>query len=96
VHTVLISLYAMENTSEQNNMTLKDQAEILATRWMSVGQLEEAGELNGLFSGAMLDYMQSGISFRRGPFAKNEKRMIDDALQRYQKVCGLFEADIQF
>lgn len=55
MHTVLISLYAMENTSEQNNMTLGDQAEILATRWMSVGQLEEAGELNGLFSGAMLD-----------------------------------------
>ncbi|KAH9997052.1 hypothetical protein BJV77DRAFT_960316 [Russula vinacea] len=53
-------------------MTLEDQAEILATRWMSVGQLEEAG-----------------ISFRRGPFAKNEKRMIDDALQRYQKEHNL-------
>jgi hypothetical protein len=27
------------------NMPLEDQAEILATEWMSIGQLEKAGKL---------------------------------------------------
>jgi hypothetical protein len=53
----------MENTSEHNYMTLEDQAEFLATHWMSVGQLEKAGELNCLFSGAMPDNTQCNQVF---------------------------------
>ena len=39
---------AMENMTQHNYMTLEDQAEFLAMNWMSVGQLEKAGELNHL------------------------------------------------
>ena len=74
-----------------NKTTVEDQAEFLATHWMSVGQLEKAGESNCLFSGAVLDYMQLGVPCRRGPFVEHEKQLIDEAIKRYQKVFGSFK-----
>ena len=49
-YTDYCNLYAMENTTQHNYMTLEDQAEFLATQWMSAGQLEKAGESSCLFS----------------------------------------------
>ena len=42
-------------------MTLEDQAEFLATQWMSVGQLEKAGELSCPFSGAMPERQDTAL-----------------------------------
>ena len=42
----------------------------------------------------MPDYMQSGVPCRKGPFVEHEKQMIDDAIQRYQKVCRSSKTDI--
>ena len=51
----------MENTTRNNYMTLEDQAEFLATQWMSVGQLEKAGELSCPFSGAMPERQDTAL-----------------------------------
>ena len=44
------ALPPMENSTRFDNMSWKDQ-EILATQWLTVGQLEKAGESKCLYSG---------------------------------------------
>jgi hypothetical protein len=39
-----LSTSAVENMTEHSQMSLEEQAEFLTTQWMSVKQLEEAGE----------------------------------------------------
>ena len=41
----------MQNSTPLDN-TSSEHQEVLATRWLSVGQLEEAGELNRLLYGS--------------------------------------------
>jgi hypothetical protein len=75
--------------TEHYDVSPEDQAEFLATRWVSVKQLEEAGERWTALPASVIDYGFSGIPCRKGPFTKQEVGKIQAALDVYQKVRHL-------
>lgn len=79
----------MDNMTGHLSVSSEDQAVFLATRWMSVKQLEEAGGvwLVRLYSVTKLNWTQSGILCRKGWFTTEEIQKIHDTIQMYQKVC---------
>ena len=67
-------------------LPLEQQAEVRSKSWMSVKQLEEAGEVWSISFMTTLTYRLSGIPCRKGAYTKAEKQDIHDAIQMYQKV----------
>jgi hypothetical protein len=92
----MFALPPMENSTRLDNMSKNDQ-EILATQWLTVGQFEEAGELNSLqeqcSSTHNQTFLAAGVCLLNGPNVHRMIRVAEELLapmRRRYCILGIF------